>query len=131
MGGKGFLAHLATDGFRVRIQDIDEDVIAPIRAIGGVKRSGTHEGLAPAEFVTTDLARAVDGAALIIVCTYGTDHDRVAVELAPLLRDGQIVLLVQGHFLGAHLFRTMLARAGCTAKVAFAEMDSYTYMVGI
>lgn len=130
-GGKGFIAHLGTDGFKLRIHDIDESIIAPIRAAGGVYVKGAKTCLSPVEMATTDLSRAVDGAAVIVVCTYGTEHEAVARQLAPLLREGQIVLLVQGHFCGALLFRRALETAGCKARVDVTEMDAYPYMVGI
>lgn len=130
-GGKGFITHLGSEGFRLRVHDIDESKIAPLHAAGGVHVKGARSCLAPVELATTNLSEAVANAAVIIVCTYGTEHEAVARQLASLLRDGQIVLLVQGHFCGALLFRRALEAAGCRAVVDIAEMDAYPYMIGI
>jgi opine dehydrogenase len=77
--------------------------------------------------VTTDLAAAVDGADVIAVCTGGTYQESVATGLAPLLRDGQIVLLIQGNTGGSLVFRRALDAAGCRSAVDVAEMDNYPY----
>jgi opine dehydrogenase len=51
--------------------------------------------------------------------------------MAPHLHDGQIVLLFQGNFAGAHVFRRTLDSAGVTAKVEVAEMDAFPYSLAI
>ncbi len=77
--------------------------------------------------MTTDLAAAVEGADVIAVCTGGTYQEGVARGLAPLLRDGQIILLIQGNTGGSLVFRRALDAAGCRAAVDIAEMDNYPY----
>jgi opine dehydrogenase len=47
--------------------------------------------------------------------------------LAPLLADGQTVLLVQGNTGGSLAFRHMLDLSGCRARIELAEMDNYPY----
>src|SRR5260370_22508750 len=47
--------------------------------------------------------------------------------LAPLLRDGQIILLVQGNTGGSLIVRRALDMAGCRAAGDVAEMDNYPY----
>jgi opine dehydrogenase len=130
-GGKGIAASLGLDGFRIRIHDIDAARLAPIQAIKGLRITKHAKNFVPIDVASTRMAEVVDGAALVLVSTYGNEHEAVARELAPLLRDGQTVLLVQGHFFGSWLFRRTLDAAGCKAKVDIAEMDSYPYMVGI
>src|SRR5205807_5583130 len=51
----------------------------------------------------------------------------VARSLAPLLRDGQIILLIQGNTGGSLIVRRALDAAGCQAEVDVAEMDNYPY----
>src|SRR5262249_30307329 len=74
-----------------------------------------------------DLAAAVDGADVIAVCTGGTFQEGVARGLAPLLRDGQIILLIQGNTGGSLVVRRTLDQASCRAVVDIAEMDNYPY----
>lgn len=131
MGGKGLVAQLGIDGHRLRIQDIDEAQIAGMHAAGGLHVEGRDISFAPVELATTDLAAAVRGAAVLIVSTYGNDHPTLARQLAPLLEDGQLIVLCQGHFCGPLVFRSALDAAGCKAQVDIAEMDAYPYMLHV
>src|SRR5207237_7663491 len=77
--------------------------------------------------VTTDLAAATAGGDGILVVTGGNAQESVAAALEPLLRDGQIILLIQGNTGGSLVVRRALDRAGCRARVDVAEMDNYPY----
>ena len=55
----------------------------------------------------------------------------MARDLAPYLVDGQIIVLIQGHFGGTLVFRKALDDVGCTADVQLAEMDGYPYMMTV
>ncbi len=131
MGGKGLAAELGIQGLRLRIHDIDDAQVAGIRAAKGLHVEGRDATFAPIEMATTDLAAAVAGASVLLVSIYGNDHPALAAELSPLLEDGQAIVLIQGHFAGALLFRAALDRAGCTARVDIAEMDGYPYMLTV
>ena len=85
MGGKGVAAELGLAGYRLRVHDIVEDQIRDIGLHGGLKVQGREGDFAPVEFATTDLGEAVEGTQAIIICTWGTEHARVAKDLAPLL----------------------------------------------
>jgi len=128
IGGVYLAAQLGTLGARTRLSDLDDARLNDIRAHGGlhVEASGKTAFFA-VERVTTDLAAAVDGADVIGVCTGGTFQASVARGLAPLLRDGQTILLIQGNTGGGPAFRRVLDAAGCRAAVDIAEMDNYPY----
>jgi opine dehydrogenase len=125
IGGIYLAAELGVIGCALRLTDLDDSRLAPIRARGGLDVD--PGGFAAIERVTTDRAAAVDGAAVIAVCTGGTYQESVATSLAPLLRDGQIILLIQGNTGGSVVFRRALDAAGCAASVDVAEMDNYPY----
>jgi len=103
--------------------------VAWARAADGskIEVEGDTAGFAAIEHATTDAAVAVKEADVIAVCTGGTYQEGVAEKLAPLLEDGQIVLLIQGNTGGSLVFRRALDRAGCRARVDIAEMDNYPY----
>src|SRR5439155_27139102 len=79
------------------------------------------------ELATSDLRAAVDGADVIIIVTGGNAQATVGRSLAPLLHDGQIILLIQGNTGGSLIVRRALDEVGCRAEVAVAEMDNYPY----
>lgn len=130
-GGKGIAATLGLKGFKIRIHDIDPEKLAPMQAISGLRITKHPKNFVPIELASTELSKVVEGAAVIFVSTYGNDHEGVAKSLAPLLQDGQTVILVQGHFFGSWLFQRTLKAAGCAARVDVAEMDSYPFMLGV
>jgi opine dehydrogenase len=127
IGGIYLAAELGVAGFKLRLHDIDDARLADIRAFGGLDVEGERGGFAAVERATTDLRSAVGGADVIIIVTGGNAQPAVARSLAPLLRDGQIVLLIQGNTGGSLLVRRALDEAGCRADVAVAEMDNYPY----
>jgi len=102
-----------------------------MRAAGGLHVEGRRQTFAPVELATTDLAAALDGAATILVSIYGRDHPALARELAPLLVDGQTIVLMQGHFGGSLAFAKALRDHGCRAQFDLAEMDGYPYMLEV
>jgi opine dehydrogenase len=127
IGGVYLAAHLGVAGCKLRLHDIDDARLADIRAMGGIDVEGEGGGFAAIEHVTPDLRTVIEGADVIIVVTGGGAQETVARSLAPLLRDGQVILLVQGNTGGALVFRRALAAAGCQAQIDVAEMDNYPY----
>jgi hypothetical protein len=79
------------------------------------------------ERATSALGSAVDGAVIIIIATGGNTQTMVARSLAPLLQDGQMILLIQGNTGGSLIVRRALDDAGCRAEVDVAETDNYPY----
>ena len=126
-GGIYLAAELGIAGFKLRLHDIDDARLADIRAFGGVDVEGERGGFAAVERATSDLRAAVDGADVIIIVTGGNAQATVARSLAPLLHDGQIILLVQGNTGGSLIVRRALNAAGCHAEVAVAEIDNYPF----
>ena len=127
IGGIYLAAELEISGYKLRLHDIDDARLADIRAFGGIDVEGERAGFAAVERATSDLRSAVDGADLVIVVTGGNAQAAVARSLAPLLCDGQVILLIQGNTGGSLIVRRALDEAGCHADVAVAEMDNYPY----
>jgi opine dehydrogenase len=127
IGGLYLAAELGIAGFKLRLHDIDDSKLSEIRARGGVDVEGGSVGFAAVDRATTDLPSAVDGADVIIVVTGGNAQAVVALSLAPLVRDGQVILLIQGNTGGSLIVRRALDDAGCRAEVDVAEMDNYPY----
>jgi opine dehydrogenase len=127
IGGCYLVAELGIAGFALRLHDVDDSKLAEIRARGGVDVEGERAGFAPVERAMSNLGSAVDGAGVIIVVTGGNTQATVARSLAPLLRNGQVILLIQGNTGGSLVVRRALDAAGCRAHVDVAEMDNYPY----
>jgi opine dehydrogenase len=126
-GGLRLVANLGLRGYRLRLHDINDAKLADVRARGGIEVEGTPGGFAPLELATTDIGASVEGADLIIVVSGGNTQPAVARALAPLIKDGQTILLIQGNTGGALIVRRELDRAGCRAHIGLAETDTYPY----
>lgn len=127
LGGCALIASMALQGYRMRLHDLNDARLQDIRERGGIEVDGLFQGFAAVELVTPELAPAVDGADIIIVCTGSNQHAAVARLLAGLLTNGQTILLVQGGTGGSLVVRNELHRAGCRALVDVAEMDNYPF----
>ena len=127
IGGVYLLAELGTAGFKLRLHDIDDLKLAEIRARGELEVESKRVEFAAVDRATTDLAAAIDGADVIIVVTGGNKQAAVARSVAPLLREGQVILLIQGNTGGSLIMRRALDEAGCRAEIDVAEMDNYPY----
>jgi opine dehydrogenase len=126
-GGFQLITNLGLAGYRVRLHDRDDRRLEPIRRRGGVDVEHGPTPFVPVEMVSADLAVSVAGADLIVLATGGNAQEGAAGALAPLLKDGQIILLVQGNTGGSLVVRKALDAGGCTARVDVAEMDTYPY----
>jgi opine dehydrogenase len=127
IGGVYLAAHLGVAGFKLRLHDLDDARLADIRAMGGITVEGDAGGFAAVEQATPNLRAAVNGADIIIIVTGGNGQENAARLLAPLLRDGQLILLIQGNTGGALVVRRALDGSDCHAAVDIAEMDNYPY----
>jgi opine dehydrogenase len=127
IGGTEMAGYLGVAGCRVRVHDVRPETVSGIRERGGLEVHGVVEGFAPVERATTKLVEAVDGADLIAVTTLNNDHQTVATEMAPLLRDGQAVCLIPGCIGGALQFRRSLDELDCRARVLLGEVDNFPF----
>ena len=136
-GGHGCYAaavEMAEKGFETRLWRRDAAALQALQAIGRIQVKdfrgtrdvavGPGSGLA----LVADFAQAVSGAELIIIPLPSTSHPALARQLAPLLRDGQVVFLPPGTF-GSYVFVSAMRDAHNDADVAFAETGTLPYLV--
>jgi opine dehydrogenase len=77
--------------------------------------------------VTSDIAKAVDGAELILCPAPAFAQNDIAKLLAPHLRDGQVVFLPPATF-GSMIFAKAAHDAGNRANVSFAETGTLPWL---
>ena len=131
-GGNGSFAaagNFALQGHEVRRWRRDADAVAQQRAEGSriiVKDSrGRHE--AKLALVTTDIAEAVRGAALILCPAPAFAQEDIARALARHLTDGQVVYLPPPTF-GSFIFARAMHDAGNRADLSFAETGTLPWL---
>lgn len=99
---------------RLQVEDFNGERDIPVGA-GGIQLCETLE-------------QALAKAQLVVVPLPATTHETLALQLAPLWRDGQVVFLPPGTF-GSYIFAKAARQAGNNANVAFAEAGTLPYLV--
>jgi opine dehydrogenase len=126
VGGLAVAGHAALVGNEVAVHDVREEAVAPVAERGGIEVRGKEQGFAPVAVATTDLARAMKDAELVVIVTQGPDQRAAAAAMAPHLGPGQVVLVKPGCTFGAVEVAAVID-AGGSGDVAVAETDSFAY----
>ena len=126
-GGQAIAGYLATQNYEVALYDIVEDKINELKQLGGIKLEGRIHGFGKIDCITTDISETVKGAEIIMVTTIANAHKAVAQNIAPLVEDGQVIILNPGRTCGALVFKQTLIEAGCKAHFYLAEAQTLVY----
>ena len=130
-GGSAIAGDMTLAGHSCRLFEFPQYAhnIQAVIAQRGIKVTGiARTGFAQLDLATTDLAEAVEGAELIMVATQALAHERFAREVAPLLEEGQTVILWPGSG-GALAVRKVWDELGLDREVLLAEgvtFDDFT-----
>ncbi|MEO6032924.1 MAG: NAD/NADP octopine/nopaline dehydrogenase family protein [Burkholderiaceae bacterium] len=130
-GGHGCYAaaaDLSEAGHEVRLWRRDAAALQPVRDIGTIvlkDAAGTREvSIARA---TADIARALQGAELIVIPSPAVAQADIARAMASHLVAGQVVFLPPGTF-GAFVMARLVRESGNRADVAWAETGTLPYL---
>lgn len=126
-GGCAAAADLSLRGFEVRLANRSPERLAAIRERGGIEVGGgvIPDAFAPLDLVTDDLAAAVDGARVIVICVPTSALAFYANELPPLIDDDQVVMLNPGHMGGSLYFARQARKVGRDLRLC--ETATLTY----
>ncbi len=99
-----------------------------VTLVGHPKNKYGFDRLGNAKFdmITDDMAEAVDGAKLILVCIPSVAHEVFFEQLAPLLKDGMIVHIIPDNY-GSLRLRKHMRAIGNNAKVIIGGWSSAPY----
>lgn len=126
-GGQTMAGHLAMMGNDVSLYDIDVPKMETLMQLGGIQLEGRLQGFGKVCCITTDIAKAVKDAEIIMVTTVANAHSAVAKSLTPFLVDGQVVVLNPGRTCGALVFKQTLKENGCKARIYLGEAQTLVY----
>lgn len=126
-GGCAAAVELAAAGHTVRLWNRRAGTLAPHLAAGGVRARGLlGTGLTPVGTVTTDLAAALAGADVAVVCLPALAHEALADDLAANSVDLPLILN-PGHTLGAAHLAARYRAAGVVPP-PIAEFSTLSYV---
>jgi opine dehydrogenase len=129
-GGKAMAAHLGLKGFPTRLYNRTADHISAIKELGGIDLVGKDEEVrefGPLEVVTSNIEEAIDDSNMIMVVLPSSAHAEVAKNMAPYLKEGQVIVLHPGRTCGAIEVAKVLRDNHCTADVTIAEAETFIY----
>lgn len=129
-GGRAMAAHLALMGFDVALYNRTPDHIRGIEARKGIDLDGAEggpHGFARLALITSDIEAAIKHAEVLMVVVPSSAHASLARNMAPYLRDGQIVILHPGRTCGALEFHKVMRDSGCKADVIISEAETFIY----
>ena len=130
-GGHGCYAaaaELSEKGHTVRLWRRDAAALQPLLETSSIHvKDFRGERDIELALATNDLEQAVSGAELLVMPLPAHTHLSLAPQLAPLLRDGQVVFFPPGTF-ASFIFAKAMQEAGNTADVSFAETGTLPYL---
>jgi opine dehydrogenase len=129
-GGSAIAADLSVRGNPVRLYGRSAGAIELIRERHGIALTleDGQRTFGRLQMATSRADEAIDGAGIIVVAVPAYGHRAVAATCAPLLRSGQLVVLVPGRTGGALEFSHALRGLGCVAEVVIAETETLPYV---
>ncbi|MBN2209898.1 MAG: NAD/NADP octopine/nopaline dehydrogenase family protein [Sedimentisphaerales bacterium] len=128
-GGSAIAGDMSLAGHHCRLFEFPEyrQNIDPVIKSGCIKVTGiARTGTANVKLATVNLAEAVKGAEVIMVTTQALAHERTARELAPILEDGQVVILWPGSG-GTLVLRKIWDEMGMSKRVLLGEGVTFPY----
>lgn len=127
-GGTAIAAYMASQGAAVNLTDLFPEYLAGVKKSGGIELiMDGNIAFQALNLITDDIAKAVEGAQLVMVVTPAFTHKMIAKALAPLLEDNQMIVLNPGRTGGALEFLNTAQRFGCRKKILVSEAQTLIY----
>lgn len=125
-GGQAIAAHYAILGHRVSLYARNLQKISIIAETKTIRLTEAINGIGSLQNVTDNLQMALSDAELVMIVTTADAHKNIAKQLAPYLKDNQVIVLNPGRTLGVIEFSNTLYQY--TDKQLFiAEAQSLIY----
>ena len=128
-GGQSLAGDMVIRGTEVAaIYDKNPAPIKDIKNAGGIKMSGpVVQGFAPISHPTESLEDAMNSGNVFLVTIVANFHPVLAKEMAPYVKETDIILLIPGNAGSSLLFRKALKEAGVTKMPLIGETISMPY----
>ncbi|QSX04694.1 NAD/NADP octopine/nopaline dehydrogenase family protein [Sedimentibacter sp. zth1] len=126
-GGQTFASYFTHKGCKVALYNRNPEVLYEIEKYGGIELMGIYDFKEKIHLLTSNIAEACKDAELIMVATPANAHTDIAEQIAPFLKQGQIVVLNPGRTLGTHYFMSILKQNGLKEDIILAEADTLVY----
>lgn len=126
-GGQAIGGFLSMQGYDVSICDTDSAKIERLKKVREIKLQGKINGIGKISCFTTNSSEIIPDADIIMITTTANAHQAVACNIAPFIKDDQIIILNPGRTCGALVFKQALKNAGCNKRYYLAEAQTLVY----
>jgi opine dehydrogenase len=126
-GGMAMAGYLAMIGYEVNLYNRTLENILALIKNPIISLTGEKEGFGVLSKVTNNMQEAIEGADIIMVTVPAMGHYKMAVEMAPYLEDGQVIVLNPGRTGGALEVYETLRKQKCEKKIIVAEAQTFIY----
>ena len=126
-GGQALAAWISNCGHNVKIYDRNESRVKQLKKKGFIELVGEANFRGFFAKISTKIDEIVFDADLIMVATTAIAHNSIALQIAPYLKDNQIIVLNPGRTGGALEFRNTLNKVGISKKIFIAEAQTLVF----
>ena len=126
-GGTAMAGYLSMIGYKVNLYNRTLEKILPLIKEPIIYLTGEENGLGILNKVTNNIEEAINDADIIMVTTPALGHYSIAKEMAPYLKDGQIIVLNPGRTGGALEVYETLLKTRKRNNIIVAEAQTFIY----
>lgn len=126
-GGMAMAGYLAMIGYKVNLYNRTLENIIPLIKNPIISLTGEKEGHGVLNKVTDIMEEAIRGMDIIMVTVPAMGHYQMAMEMAPYLKDDQIIVLNPGRTGGALEVYEVLKKHKCDRQIIVAEAQTFIY----
>lgn len=130
-GGHAIAGYLSSIGHDVTLFNRSLDRIAYLQQSPSIRLENAITAAGQLSYVGNDMEKALQDRDIIMVASTATGHRDIAHQMAPYLREGQIIVLNPGRTFGALEVDRALSEQGYHPDVKIAEANSLVYAVRV
>ena len=113
--------------FEVNLYNRTLENILPLIGKPTIKLSGEVEGDGKLNIVTNNIEEAIEGADIIMITIPAMGHYQLGKQMAPFLKDDQVIVLNPGRTGGALEVYAAIRQEGCDKNIVVAEAQTFIY----
>ncbi|NLY45444.1 MAG: NAD(P)-binding domain-containing protein [Tissierella sp.] len=126
-GGVAMAGYLSMNGYKVNLYNRTLEKILPLIKEPIIHLTGEENGFGVLNKVTSHIGEAIEDVDIIMVTTPALAHYNIAKEMAPYLKDGQIIVLNPGRTGGALEVYETLLKTRKRNNIIVAEAQTFIY----
>ncbi len=128
-GGYAAAGDLVMKGFHVMMYELKafQRNLFPLIESGRLKLTGEISGIVEAPEIMVDFKNAMADADVVLIMTHAGSHREIAEQMAPLVKENQLIVLVPGYTGGSLVFAKIFKERNAASGHYLAETNTTPY----